>query len=707
MKLATMQSQPADQVSNTQVLLKLSGMTCTSCASRIGRKLNKIPGVTASVNFATEEATVAYDQSATNVDALITAVREAGYDASIAGEEKRLNPVWAWWQLAFAAAASLFLLAAGLGVISLPRFPQLLLALAVMVVPGRVFFKAAFSALRQGSTSMDTLVALGSGTAFTFSAIVTIAGLNRQPTFFDTASIIVSAIYLGKLLEAKAKGTARDALSELKRMAASPVTVLGDEGESTVPMAAVLPGDRLVVRPGDLVPADGTVVEGDTWLDESVVTGESLPIRVAVGGSVIGGSINRGSRIVVAATSVGSATLLGQVADLVVEAQGRKASLERLADRISAVFVPAVIGLALVVFGVRLATASGLGTAIATAVAVLVVACPCALGLATPTSFLVGTSRAAREGILIRSPEVLEHVGKVDTVVFDKTGTITTGALLADPSALTPEELARAGSLAEFSNHPVSRAIANAFGQAGGTPLPVDDASEIPGAAIVGEVTGERVEIGSASYFGLPDPPFQATFVRVGDGAVRAVPLSDQIRDGAREAISQLARAGLHLVLLTGDSEAHAREIAGAVGIGDVRFGVKPASKAEAIAAMEAAGSRVAMVGDGSNDSGALAVATLGIALASGTDLAKASADITLVGSKLSGIWRALALSQATLRNIKQNLGWAFGYNLIAIPLAATGQLSPMLAAVMMSSSSVIVVVNALRLRRFRLQPRS
>ncbi len=702
-----MLSPSADRDAEIQVTLTLRGMTCTSCANRIDRKLNKIAGVSASVNFATEEATVVYDQSTTDVGALIAAVREAGYDASVVGEDEPSKSKWTWLEFGLAAVASLLLLGAGVGALPLPRYLQLLFSLAVLIFPGRIFFSAAISSIRHGSVSMDTLVAMGSGTAFAYSAVITVAGPTARPTFFDTAAVIVTAVYLGKLFEAKAKGSARNALVELKRMAASPVTLLAAGAETPVPMSAVRPGDRMVIRPGDLIPADGTVVEGNSWIDESVITGESLPKTVAGGDAVVGGSINRGGRLVVEATSVGSATLLGQIADLVVEAQGKKASLERLADRISSVFVPAVIALAVLVFAVQLATAAGFGTAITTAVAVLVVACPCALGLATPTAFLVGTSRAAKEGILIRSPEVLEHVGKVDTVVFDKTGTVTTGALIADTSTLSVEELVKVGSLAEFSNHPVSRAIANAFEQTGEVPLAVAEVIEVPGAALVGEVAGDRVEIGSATYFGLSEPPFQATFVRIAERTVVAVPLTDRIRSEAKEAISELARKGLHLVLLTGDGEAHAREIGGAVGIADVRFGVKPAEKSDVIAALEASGSRVAMVGDGSNDAAALAVATLGIALASGTDLAKASADITLVGSRLSGVWRALALSHATLRNIKQNLGWAFGYNLVAIPLAATGQLSPMLAAIMMSSSSVIVVANALRLRKLRLDPYS
>jgi copper/silver-translocating P-type ATPase len=675
-------------------------MTCTSCANRISRKLNKLPGVDAVVNFATEEASVTFDPSNVRIEDLIEAVRAAGYDASLKEDKEVFSTARQWLIFAVSGALALALNVITISGAPVPTWVQAFLAAIALLLTGSRFYTAAAKAIRHGSVSMDTLVALGSGIGFLYSVVAVILGL-RGPYFFDASATIVTVIYLGKVLEDNSKLAARSSLEELKKLSAGSALVLQDNQEIETPISALQPGQLVVVKAGQLVPADGRIRDGSGVIEAKAITGEPLPRTMQVGDQVAGGSILRQGRIVVELEAVGAQTIIGQVADLVIEAQSRKAKLQRLADRVSAFFVPAVIAVALVVALVRYATHSSLGETVGAAVTILVVACPCALGLATPMAFLVGTARAAREGVLITNPDVLEAAGRIDTIAFDKTGTVTSGEIKADLSNLDDYSRKLVGSLAAFSDHPVSRSLSMQVDDY----LPVEEAVEEIGKGLTGIVDGHEVKLGSQHYVGGKEAIgkavfVKAVFVKIDANEPIAIALEDPLRSDATEAIALLGSRGYDLVMLSGDDETHTKAIAEALGLQRYFANVSPGEKAQIVKQLQGEGRRVAMVGDGINDAAALAQADVAISLAQAAELAKSVAGITLVNSNITAVAYALELATKTLRNIKQNLSWAFGYNVVAIPLAVAGILSPIIAAVLMASSSVIVVTNASRLRR-------
>lgn len=724
-------------MSQQQVELAISGMTCASCANRIERKLNKLDGVSASVNYATEKAWVEYVDGVATRD-LVAAVVAAGYDAAPVAPVEPVDPAEAVGpgrgrdpligRLVVAAVLTVPILAiAMLTPLSAPVWPgwawvTFVLALPVVTWSAWPFHRAALVNLRHGATTMDTLVSLGVSVSYLWSLG---ALLGDGDTYVEVAATVTTFLLAGRVLEHRAKRTAGEALRALMTLGAKQVQVLRDGGEVTVPIERLGVGDLFVVRPGERIATDGVVEAGSSAVDASLLTGEPVPVEVGAGEAVTGGTLNTDGRLVVRATGVGADTQLARIARLVEEAQSGKAAAQRLADRVSAYFVPAVLLLALLTFVGWLVTGGSPSTAITAAVAVLIVACPCALGLATPTALLVGTGRGAQLGVLLRGPEVLESTRRVDTVVLDKTGTVTRGELrlievTASPTTSEQDVRRRAAAVESASEHPIARAIAVAGGpRDAATDLPhVDDFLALPGLGAEGVVAGESVVVGRPELLrsrGLPlEPALEAaveraeatgaTAVVVGwAGAARGVlAVADTVKDGAAGAVDQLRRLGLEPILLTGDHERAARTIADEVGIETVISGVLPEEKAAHVRALQEAGRVVAMVGDGVNDAAALATADLGIAMGTGADAAIAASDLTLVRGDLRLVPVAVRLARATLRTIRANLVWAFGYNVVLIPLAASGRLEPMLAGAAMALSSLCVVGNSLRLRRFR-----
>jgi Cu+-exporting ATPase len=706
------------------VTLEIGGMTCASCATRIERKLNRVAGVEAAVNFATETASVHYDSSQLDVDALIDTVRQTGYEASLPSELRddeaaveRLRRV-----LLFAAALTLPL--AAIAMIS-PlqfagwRFVALFLATPVVLGAGWRFHRAAAANLRHGAATMDTLISIGTLAAWGWSAVVVLAGLSA-PTYFEVGAVIVTLILLGRFFESRARRRSGEAIRRLLKLGAKEAHVLRDGEEVTIPADELMVGERFVVRPGEKIATDGVVEEGRSAIDQSLLTGESLPVDVEPGASVAGATINTSGRLIVRATKVGEETALAQIARLVTEAQAGKAQVQRLADRVSAVFVPLVVAAAALTLVAWIVITGDVPAAFTAAVAVLIIACPCALGLATPTALMVGTGRGAQLGILIKGPEVLEQTRRVTTIVLDKTGTITEGRMsVASVVALVggEEELLRLGGAAEdASEHPIARAIAD-FARARLGVLPaVGEFRNHAGLGVEAEVEGRRVLVGRPDFLadaGLQlstavrrrlDELSQAqTVVAVAyDGEVRGlISVADRIKPTSREAIAELKALGLTPVLLTGDNQKTAEAVAREVGIERVVANVLPDQKATEIRLLQEAGERVAMVGDGVNDAPALAQADLGLAIGTGTDVAIEASDVTLVSGDLRAAADAIRLARRTLRTIKGNLFWAFAYNVAAIPLAAIGLLNPIIAAATMACSSVFVVSNSLRLRRF------
>jgi heavy metal translocating P-type ATPase len=714
------------------VELDLEGMTCASCAARIERVLARQPGVRrASVSFAAERAVVALEEGA-DPAALVAAVERAGYGARI-----RLRGAPADERAAAEARAFLrrFLLAAVLTV------PTMVLAMAVdarwgavaswaLATPvelwaGRGFLATAARLARRGEASMDTLIAVGTLAAYTWSAWATVAG--REDVYFETAAGIVTLVLLGKYLEATVRGRASAAVRELARLGAKEAHVLRDGVERTVPAEAVRVGDLVVVRPGERIPVDGVVRVGESAVDVSSVTGEPVPREVGPGDEVIGGTVNGHGRLVVEATRVGADTLLAQIVRIVEEAQASKAPVQRLADRVAAVFVPAVLLVAAATAAGWLAVGRGVGEALVPAVAVLIVACPCAMGLATPAAVMVGVGRAARLGILVRGGEALERCRRLDVVLLDKTGTLTEGrmrvaAVVVDEwngGAVSDDELLAAAAAVEAaSEHPIARAVVAAAAERGVAPPPVAGFRAERGRGARGTLDGREVVVGRPALLaerGLVscaelDERRRAleeagyTVVAVGwDRRVRGLlALADRPKPTAAAAVRALRRMGLDVGLVTGDNRATAEAVARAVGIERVLAEVLPTEKAAVVERLHAEGRRVAMVGDGVNDAPALARADLGIALGSGTDVAIEAADVTLVGDDPLGVPTAIALARRTYRAIVLGLFWAFAYNAALVPLAAFGRVSPILAAAAMGLSSVSVVANALRLRRIR-----
>jgi Cu+-exporting ATPase len=714
----------------SHVQLDITGMTCSSCAHRIERKLNKLDGVVATVNYATEKAAVSYPESVTTGDLLRT-VEQAGYAAAPVTREPRADDRGRdlLRRLVVSVVLTVPLFVMGMATsLRPPGYPWVALALATPVVAWCAwpFHRATLTNLRHGATTMDTLVSIGTTAAYLWSVVAVLRGDGEL--YFEIAAVVTTFLLAGRYAEGRATRLAGDAVRALLEAGADEASLLetdadGHDRERRVDVGDLEPGMRFVLRPGEKVATDGVVESGSSAVDLSMLTGESVPVEVGPGDTVLGGTVNAGGRLVVRATRVGGDTRLARIARLVEAAQEGKAPVQRLADRVSAVFVPSVLGLAALTFLAWLVLGGEPAPAFVAAVSVLVIACPCALGLATPTALVAGTGRGAQLGILIRGPQVLESTRRVDTVVLDKTGTVTTGRMTlvgvvpADGTA-ADEVLRLAGAVEDASEHPVARAVATAaVDKFDRLPL-VSDFTSQTGHGARGTVldgVAHDVVVGRPSLVtdaSLPPTLQQAvdeagsrgsTAVVVGwDGEPRGVlVVEDAVKDTSAEAVRRLRALGLRPVLLTGDQETVARTVAERVGIDEVVAGVLPEGKVAVVRRLQEQGRTVAMVGDGVNDAAALAQADLGLALGTGTDVALEAADLTLVQGDLRVAADAVLLARRTLGTIRANLFWAFAYNVLALPLAAFGLLSPMVAGAAMALSSVCVVANSLRLRRF------
>jgi len=726
---------PHDPVRAESVRLALTGMTCAACSTRIERVLRRQPGVAAAnVNLASETATVAYLPGAVSLDSLVAAVAAAGYGASRAATDaeeraahERRETARARRELALLLGSAAFALPlvapmalSPFGVhVLLPGWLQLVLATPVQVVAGAHFYRGAYRSLRGGSANMDVLVALGTTAAFVLSVVLLAGG--TQHLYFEAAASVIALVRLGKWLEARAKRSANQAVRALMALRPERARVERDGRELEVAVEAVGAGEIGVLRPGERVPVDGEVLTGTSSVDESLLTGESLPVTRGPGDPVIGGSINGEGWLRVRATAVGEASALARIVRLVEAAQGDKAPVQRLVDRVSAVFVPTVVGVALLCLGGWLVAGAGVEVALVHAVSVLVIACPCALGLATPAALMVGTGAAARSGILFRDAEALERAQAAAVVAFDKTGTLTEGRpTVREVLALDGDEgrlLALAAAAQRGSEHPLARAILLAAAERGVAVDSPHDFRALPGRGVEATVGGSRIRVGSPRFLdelGLERAPLASraeaheaagatvVWVAADERLLGAIAIGDRLRAGAATAVARLRARGITTVLLTGDNRRAAAAVARELGIERVRAELGPEDKAREVAALRAGGAGVAMVGDGVNDAPALAAADVGFAMASGTDVAMHTAGVTLVRADPALVADAVSVSRATVRKIRQNLAWAFGYNVVGIPLAALGYLTPVLAGAAMALSSVSVVASALLLRRWR-----
>jgi P-type Cu+ transporter len=685
----------------SRIELEIGGMTCASCAARVQKKLNKLDGVEANVNYATEVATVAYDSKQVGVDDLLRTVQSAGYSAArsddVTPAADLVRPLRNRFIGSLVLTVPLVLLAIA-PPLQFDGWEWVAMALSTPIVlwAGLPFHRSAVLNARHLTATMDTLISIGTLAAWGWSAVVLLAGLDAG-VYFEIAGVTTTLILLGRFLEAGARRRSGAAIRALLELGAKEARVLRNGEEILVPLDELRVRDRFVVRPGEKIATDGVVEDGASAVDQSLLTGESLPVEVEPGAKVVGATINTYGRLLVRAEKVGADTALAQIARLVAQAQAGKAPIQRLVDRISAVFVPVVLGIALATLAGWLAIAGDPAEAFTSAVAVLIIACPCALGLATPTGLMVGTGRGAQLGILIKGPEVLEQTRRIGTVVLDKTGTVTEGRMkLVDVATLNgakrTDVMRLAGAVESASEHPIGQAIAAAARREVAELPAVTGFRNLPGVGVRGAVEGHEVEVArrsgaiTVSWDGSP----QATLV-----------VRDTVKSTSAEAVRQLQELGLTPILLTGDDEETARRVAGEVGIDRVLAEVLPEEKEVEVRRLQESGEVVAMVGDGVNDAPALAQADLGIAIGTGTDVAIEASDLTLVSGDLRAAADAIRLARRTLRTIKGNLFWAFAYNVAAIPLAVGGYLSPIVAAAAMAFSSVFVVTNSLRLRRF------